>query len=133
MARPSRPVERRRFLKEAAAGAAALVGAPALAQGQQGQEPASPRADVYTTDKPGSDFMADVLKSLDFEYVAANPGSSFRGIHESLINYGGKTKPELLTFCPEQVAVPMDHGYGKAERKPFVVMADGTGGTKNSA
>src|SRR5262245_18432572 len=95
MTRPSRSVARRRFLKKAAAGAAAIVGAPALAQGQQGQEPpASPRADVYTTDKPGSDFMADVLKSLNFEYVAANPGSSFRGLHESFITYGNNKNPE---------------------------------------
>ena len=37
--------------------------------------------------------MVDVFKSLDFEFVAANPGSSFRGLHESLINYGGNAKP----------------------------------------
>jgi thiamine pyrophosphate-dependent acetolactate synthase large subunit-like protein len=133
MARPSRSVERRRFLKEAAAGAAALVGAPALAQGQQGQEPASPRADVYTTDKPGSDFMADVLKSLNFEYVAANPGSSFRGLHESFVNYGNNRNPELLTCCHEESAVAMAHGYAKIEGRPMLVMAHGTVGLQHAS
>jgi hypothetical protein len=42
--------------------------------------------DAYGTPHPGSDFMVDVLKSLNFEYVCANPGSSFRGLHESFVN-----------------------------------------------
>ena len=44
-----------------------------------------------TVDDPGSDFMVDVLKKLDFEYIIANPASSFRGLHESFITYGGNT------------------------------------------
>ena len=64
-----------------------------------------PRVDVYTTDRPGADFMVDVIKSLGFEYVAANPGSSFRGIHESLINYGKNSMPELITCMHEESAV----------------------------
>src|SRR6516225_5694153 len=38
---------------------------------------------------PGSDFMVDVIKTLNIKYLTANPASSLRGIHESLINYGG--------------------------------------------
>ena len=137
MARHSRrPVGRRGFLKKAAAGAAAIVSAPAVAdatqQNQQG-DPAPSRADVYTTDKPGSDFMADVLKSLDFEYVAANPGSTFRGIHESLINYGNNKNPELLTCCHEESSVAMAHGYAKIEGKPMLVMAHGTVGLQHAS
>jgi len=137
MARHSRrPVGRRGFLKKAAAGAAAIVSAPALAdatqQNQQG-DPAPSRADVYTTDKPGSDFMADILKSLDFEYVAANPGSTFRGIHESLINYGNNKNPELLTCCHEESSVAMAHGYAKIEGKPMLVMAHGTVGLQHAS
>src|SRR5207302_9775361 len=105
-------INRRRFLKGAAAGAAALVGpgvgpavaaepAAAAAQAPQARvvtplpgpglvaaetSPPPPRADVYTTDRPGSDFMLDVIKSLGFDYVAANPGSTFRALHESIIN-----------------------------------------------
>jgi acetolactate synthase I/II/III large subunit len=130
-------VDRRRFLRNAAAGAAAIVTAPAAAQavagGQQGQEPASPPADVYTTDRPGSDFMADVLKSLNFEYVAANPGSTFRGIHESFINHGGNRNPELLTCCHEESAIAMAHGYAKIEGRPMLVMAHGTVGLQHAS
>jgi acetolactate synthase I/II/III large subunit len=153
MARPPRrSVGRRGFLKEAAAGAAALVAAPALGGAEQPPQtplrpsapPPSaglvaaetsppPRVDVYTTDRPGSDFMADVLKSLDFEYVAANPGSSFRGLHESFINYGGNTDPELLTCCHEESSVAMAHGYAKIEGKPMLVMAHGTVGLQHAS
>jgi len=155
MARPPRrSVGRRGFLKDAAAGAAALVAAPALAGGAQTPPqaqlrptapppsaglvaaettPPPPRVDVYTTDRPGSDFMADVLKSLNFEYVAANPGSSFRGLHESFINYGGNKSPELLTCCHEESSVAMAHGYAKIDGKPMLVMAHGTVGLQHAS
>ena len=123
---------RRRFLTNAAAGAAAIVSAPAAAHAQQ-QQADPPPADVYATDKPGSDYMADVLKSLGFEYVAANPGSTFRGLHESFINYGGNANPELLTCCHEESSVAMAHGYAKIEGKPMLVMAHGTVGLQHAS
>ena len=46
---------------------------------------------------PGSDFMVDVIKTLDIKYCPSNCASSFRGMHESLINYGGNKMPEFLT------------------------------------
>jgi thiamine pyrophosphate-dependent acetolactate synthase large subunit-like protein len=137
MATSKRPgVGRRRFLKGAAAGAAALVAAPAPAQtpqGPGGMPPAAEPAGVYTTDRPGADFMVDVIKSLGFEYVAANPGSSFRALHESLINYGGNKAPELLTCCHEESSVAMAHGYAKIEGKPMMVMAHGTVGLQHAS
>ena len=45
----------------------------------------------------GSDFMVDVIKTLNIEYVCSNPASSFRALHESLIDYGGNKKPEFIT------------------------------------
>jgi acetolactate synthase I/II/III large subunit len=123
---------RRRFLTNAAAGAAAIVSAPAAAHAQQHQADPPP-ADVYATDKPGSDHMADVLKSLGFEYVAANPGSTFRGLHESFINYGHNANPELLTCCHEESSVAMAHGYAKIEGKPMLVMAHGTVGLQHAS
>jgi hypothetical protein len=48
--------------------------------------------DNYFVKRPGSDFMVDVIRSLGFEYITTNPGSSFRGIQESIVNYGGNTK-----------------------------------------
>jgi thiamine pyrophosphate-dependent acetolactate synthase large subunit-like protein len=89
--------------------------------------------DVWTTDRPGSDFMVDVIKTLGFEYVAANPGSSFRGIHESLINYGGNKMPELITCCHEESSVAMAHGYAKIEGKPMMIMAHGTVGLQHAS
>jgi acetolactate synthase-1/2/3 large subunit len=146
-------VDRRGFLKGAAAGAAALVATPEASKAQEAAEvhrPAAPplpgakqtaaettpppqRADVWTTDRPGSDFMVDVIKTLGFEYVAANPGSSFRGIHESLINYGGNKAPELLTCCHEESSVGMAHGYAKVEGKPMLIMAHGTVGLQHAS
>lgn len=60
-------------------------------------ETGTPQASVQTAGVPSSDFMADVVKSLDIDYVPCNPAQSFRGLHESLINYGGNKKPEFLT------------------------------------
>jgi thiamine pyrophosphate-dependent acetolactate synthase large subunit-like protein len=143
-----RSVDRRDFLKSAAAtGAAALApvanAAPAArapASPRQATAPAPPReadppagVEVLTTDRPGGDFMVDVLKSLDFEYVAANPGSSFRGIHESIVNYGGNAAPEFITCCHEESSVAMAHGYFKAEGKPMAVLCHGTVGMQHAA
>jgi acetolactate synthase-1/2/3 large subunit len=145
--------DRRRFLKTGAmAGAAALVSAagdPAAAQQRGGaadataQTPlmtaaaeAEPPGDVQvlTADQRcGSDFMVDVIKSLDFEFVCANPGSSFRGLHESIINYGGNLSPELITCCHEESSVAMAHGYYKAEGRPLAVMAHGTVGLQHAS
>ncbi len=77
--------------------------------------------------------MVDVIKTLGFEYVAANPGSAFRGIHESLINYGGNKAPELLTCLHEESSIAMAHGYYKIEGKPMMVMAHGTVGLQHAS
>ncbi len=129
-------IDRRKFLKGAAAGAAALAAMPAVADAQPGEvsragvarpmpeelEAGTPgELEVLTVNRSGSDFMIDVLKSLGIEYVASNPGSSFRGLHESVINYGGNTNPEFITCCHEESAVAMAHGYSKIEGKPMAV------------
>src|SRR5258705_13940315 len=67
----------------------------------------------------GSDLVVDLLKILGIEYVALNPGSSFRGIHDSLVNYeSGRTpNPEMILCCHEEIAVAVPHGYAKATGK----------------
>ncbi|HZS02120.1 MAG TPA: thiamine pyrophosphate-binding protein [Chloroflexota bacterium] len=65
----------------------------------------------------GSDVVVDVLRALDVEYVALNPGSSYRGLHDSLVNYGGNQRPEMILCCHEEIAVAMAHGYYKATGK----------------
>jgi acetolactate synthase-1/2/3 large subunit len=145
------PCDRRNFLKGAATGAAALLGKPSAAEAQQAESgrrlapppseeqiaretaPPVPVTQVYTTDRPGADFMVDVLKRLGFDYICANPGSSFRGLQESFINYGGNRDPEWITCCHEESSVAMAHGYFKIEGKPLLIMAHGTVGLQHAS
>lgn len=141
-------VNRRNFLKNAAAGAAALAATPKLTEARPSAAsprrpvaPMLPEAEVgippaleaLTTDRTGSDFMVDVIKSLGIEYVCANPGSSFRGLHESVVNYGGNKNPEFITCCHEESSVAMAHGYAKIEGKPLAVFAHGTVGIQHAS
>ncbi|MBI3048389.1 MAG: thiamine pyrophosphate-binding protein [Acidobacteria bacterium] len=107
--------------------AAATAGSPRrLRRGvlaAQAPAPAAAPASVHA-----SDFMVDVLKTLDFEYAAINPGSAFQGLHESLVNYGHNTMPEILTCLHEESAVAMAHGYAKAAGKPMLVVVHATPG-----
>jgi len=146
-----RGINRRGFLKGAAVGAAGLVAQTPEIKAQQVQtargaaalpsaralaaetEPVATDVDVLTADHPGSDFMVDVIKSLGIEYIAANPGSSFRALHESIINYGGNKNPELLTCCHEESSVFIADGYARVENKPMGVMAHSTVGLQHAA
>jgi acetolactate synthase I/II/III large subunit len=66
----------------------------------------------------GSDVMVDAIKACGFKYVSLNPGSSYRGLHDSLVNYGGND-PEIITCNHEKLAVGLAHGYAKAAREPM--------------
>src|SRR5947208_10143122 len=83
--------------------------------------------------RAGSDFMVDVIKTLDIKYLPSNPASSFRGIHESLINYGGNKTPEFLTCTHEESAVAIAHGYFKVTGKPLMTLCHGTVGLQHAA
>ena len=133
-------LKRRSFLKGAGFAGAAAFAAPikaaAQTEPQRGGAPlpnraaetqVPPQLEVLTEGKSGSDFMVDCIKSLGFEYMAANPASSFRGLHESLVNYGNNS-PEFLTCSHEEISVAMGHGYYKIEGKPLLVFAHGTVG-----
>src|SRR5260370_27002705 len=150
MAKPKKsPVDRRNFLKGAAGSAAALMAESGEAQAQRQSEPSrsgtapvlakeadpapSSSVEVLTADRPGSDFMLDVIKSIGFEYIASNPGSSFRALQESVVNYGGNRNPEFLTCCHEESSVAMAHGYAKIEGKPMCVFAHGTVGLQHAS
>ncbi len=73
--------------------------------------------------KYGSDLVVDLLKRLGIEYVAFNPGSSFRGIHDSLVNYDAGN-PEVLLCCHEEICVSIAHGYAIASGKPMAPVLD---------
>ncbi len=96
-------------------------------------ETGTPQAAVQTEGTPNSDFMVDVIKSLDIDYVPCNPAQSFRGLHESLIDYGGNKKPEFLTCTHEESSVAMAHGYFKIAGKPLLVLCHGTVGLQHAA
>ncbi len=68
-----------------------------------------------------SDVIVDLLHHYEFEYVAINPGASFRGLHDSLINYGGN-KPKMLVCQHEETAVQIAHGYARATGRPMATI-----------
>jgi acetolactate synthase I/II/III large subunit len=145
-------LDRRTFLKTAAAsvgvGAAGTVlaqstpaaghdgpaaGVAPVATGAQSSKKEKPPLGDIVIERPGSDFMMDVIKTLDIEYMATNPASSFRSLHESLVNYGGNAKPELLTCMHEEAAVAIAHGYAKAAGRPMGAMIHGSVGVQHAS
>src|SRR6266487_731477 len=152
MARKHPQVSRRKFLAGAAVAGAATAVPPAQAA-TAASTSAAPRrpsalpptmhvaaAETGTPKElpriggvPGSDFMVDVIKTLDIKYLPSNPASSFRAIHESLINYGGNKMPEFLTCAHEESAVAMAHGYFKVAGKPLMTLCHGTVGLQHAA
>lgn len=140
-------VNRRGFLGSLAIAAAApIAGTPARAAAPEAQEKqaapsaaqaanetSTPAAEPLYVDNAGSDYMVDVIKSLNIEYVTSLAGSTFRGLHESLINYGGNTKPEFITCLHEEGSVGMAHGYAKVAGKPIAPLVHGTVGLQHAS
>jgi acetolactate synthase I/II/III large subunit len=148
-----RSVGRRGFIKGAAVASAALVAQPAVgtqplqpvpqapagappSESQLARDTATPPPQVQPSrfvENPQSDYMVDVITALGIEYLAANPGSSFEGLHESIINYGEGKNLELLTALHEESSVAMAHGYAKAEGKPMGAILHGVIGIQHAA
>ncbi|HEX7081842.1 MAG TPA: thiamine pyrophosphate-dependent enzyme [Gammaproteobacteria bacterium] len=147
-------VGRRAFLMGTATGAAALavnVGAQAQTRSADGSPAVpAPSAEQVNRDagnvrppagsaravvRPGSDLMVETLKGLGIEYVASNPGSSFEGLQESIVNYGNppNTMPEFITALHEESAVDMANGYAKAEGRPMCALLHGTIGVQHAS
>ena len=70
----------------------------------------------------GSDIIVDLLKYFEIPYAALNPGASYRGLHDSLVNYGGNVMPELILCQHEEIAVGMAHGFAKARHQPMAAI-----------
>src|SRR6202167_5576983 len=68
----------------------------------------------------GSDVVAETLRALDIPYIAVTPGASYRGLHDSIVNYLGNTKPQMLLCLHEEAAVAIAHGYAKVTGKAMV-------------
>src|SRR5215471_9337184 len=65
----------------------------------------------------GSGAIAACLRALDLPYLALNPGASYRGLHDSLVNYLGNARPQLLLTVHDEAAVAIAHGYAKASER----------------
>ncbi|MGZ8269453.1 MAG: thiamine pyrophosphate-binding protein, partial [Burkholderiales bacterium] len=75
--------------------------------------------DVPVPTKPGedfwgSDYIASVVRELDIPYIVLVPGSSYRGLHDSIVNYLGNRAPQMVLAIHEETAVAIAHGYAKA-------------------
>lgn len=86
-----------------------------------------PRRDVPVPSSPsekiwGSDAFADVLRALDIPYVLLNPGASFRGLHDSIVNHLGNDRPQMLMVLHEEHAVAIAHGYTKITGRPLAAI-----------
>src|SRR5882724_7215142 len=153
MAKKHLPVSQRKFLAGVAVAGAASAVPPAQAASTASASAAPrrpsalpPTAHVAAAESgtpnelstsriggtPGSDFMVDVIKTLDIKYAPSNCASSYRGIHESLINYGGNKMPEFLTCTHEESGVAMGHGYFKVAGKPLMTLCHGTVGLQHA-
>jgi acetolactate synthase-1/2/3 large subunit len=139
-------IGRRSFLKAATAAGAALGSTPAAAQPAPpstaarpvplpdiAAETLPPPADPVHQSSSGGDFMLDVLKTMGFAYMTQTPASTFRGLHEAIINYGMNAQPELLSCAHEEIAVAMAHGYAKIEGTPLPVMVQSTVGLQHAS
>lgn len=142
-------IGRRNFLKSAS-----LVGAAALTPGaaaqalptaakanlkaaapgpkQMAAETQPPSKDPVNQTTSGGDFMVDVFKTLDIDYLSMNCASSFRGLHEAVINHAGNTKPEILNCPHEDIAVHLAQGYAKITGKPMAMICHGVVGLQHA-
>ncbi len=78
--------------------------------------PAGPPAPEWT-----SDAIAELLRRLDLPFISLNPGASYRGLHDSLVNYLGNDAPQLVLCLHEEHAVAVAHGYAKVTGRPMAV------------
>ena len=76
-----------------------------------------PQAVPQQTEHWGSDAIAAMLRALDVPYLALNPGASYRGLHDSIVNYLGNERPQMLLCLHEESAIAIAHGYAKASGK----------------
>src|SRR6187401_2395461 len=76
-------------------------------------------ANLTGTNAPGfgSDVVAETLSALDIPYIALNPGASYRGLHDSIVNFLGNEQPQMLLCLHEEAAVAIAHGYAKVTGK----------------
>src|SRR2546428_3805202 len=91
------------------------------------------RAEMSIPPRYGSDLVVDLLRAVGMEYVAFNPGATFRGIHDSLVNHGGNRAPEIVLCCHEEIAISLAHGYAKAAGQPMAAITHNVVGLQHAS
>ena len=83
--------------------------------------------------KWGSDVVAETARRLDLKYIALVPGASYRGFHDSIVNYLGNENPQMVICLHEEHAVSIADGYGKVTEKPMAVALHANVGLMHAA
>ena len=142
-------IARRNFLKGATLAGAAALAPPTAANAlpsapkanlkaavpgprQMAVETQPPSKDPVNQSSSGGDFMVDVFQTLDIDYLSMNCASSFRGLHEAVVNRANNTKPEILNCPHEDIAVHMAQGYAKIAGKPMAMICHGVVGLQHA-
>jgi thiamine pyrophosphate-dependent acetolactate synthase large subunit-like protein len=81
----------------------------------------------------GSDVVADTLRALDIPYIALTPGASYRGLHDSIVNYLGNAAPQMLLCVHEESAVAIAHGYAKVTGKAMAAAVHSNVGLQHAS
>jgi thiamine pyrophosphate-dependent acetolactate synthase large subunit-like protein len=81
----------------------------------------------------GSDVIAETLRALEVPYIALNPGASYRGLHDSLVNYLGNSTPQMLLCLHEESAVAIAHGYAKVTGRAMAAAVHSNVGLMHAA
>jgi acetolactate synthase I/II/III large subunit len=92
-------------------------------------KPAGPRPSAA---EYGSDVIVELLHDLGIRYISLNPGSSYRGLHDSIVNFGMSPGPEIVLCCHEQIAVAVAGGYARVTGQPMAVGLHDVVGLQNA-
>jgi thiamine pyrophosphate-dependent acetolactate synthase large subunit-like protein len=87
---------------------------------------------MNTDRRYGSDAIASLLRATNIPFIAINPGASFRGLHDSIVNFLGNRNPALLLTLHEAQAVAIAHGYAKVSGEPLAVLLHANVGLMNA-
>ena len=81
----------------------------------------------------GSDVIVELLQDLGIPYIALNPGASYRGLHDSLVNFGISPSPQIVLCCHENIAVALAGGYARVTGRPMAVGLHNVVGLQNGS
>jgi thiamine pyrophosphate-dependent acetolactate synthase large subunit-like protein len=117
--------------------------APKPATPRQSAKPVAAKASTAALERPtsagvnapgfGSDVVAETLRALDIPYIALTPGASYRGLHDSIVNYLGNTTPQMLLCVHEEAAVAIAHGYAKVTRRAIAAAVHSNVGLQHAS